>query len=88
MAEAQGDLRCVQPHALDGEAPFALEAVEELAAGEVVEHHVQLALVLECCRDEGEPEPKGGAATDLRKKEWSARERRWRAVERAHARSA
>ena len=45
--ETKGNLGAVEPHALDREAAFALEAVEELPPRQVVEHHVQLALGLE-----------------------------------------
>ena len=47
--EPEGDLGAVEAHALDGEAALALEAVEELAARQIVDDHVQLALGLEGC---------------------------------------
>mmetsp|Transcript_53031 Transcript_53031/g.105427 ORF Transcript_53031/g.105427 Transcript_53031/m.105427 type:complete len:387 (+) Transcript_53031:747-1907(+) len=47
VAEAEGDLRSVEAHTLDGESSLALESIEEFAARQVVEHHVKFALVLE-----------------------------------------
>ena len=60
--EAKRNLRRVEAHALDAEAAFPLEAVEELAARQVIEHNVQLTLRLEGCSKEQQRERGGIAA--------------------------
>ena len=50
MPQSHADFSRVEPDAFDGEAPLALELIEQFAARQVVEDHVQLAFALEGVR--------------------------------------
>ena len=73
MSQPRRDLGRVQLDALDREAPLTFKPIEKLAARQVVDHHVELALALE-----GEVHACEERVADVLEDDWPHTVPRWR----------